>query len=376
MSLGMVSVPAWGDEEAGTQDVAASEVTDVGAAGDGDDGDDGGVVAEAGSSVGVPSGDREPAADADADPGGEGPVFGDAVGDVVAGLEGEGEFVGDPEDPVMVDEPVLVDVDDAVLAHVWVKSDAGDEAGLVVDADGVELVGVDVRGQAYAGLVVDGDGVVVRDSVIRAGSGTTLAVVRGSSLRVEGSKLGLPRDAAEPIVTVRFGSGPTRIDMDGVEFCPDCYESAMEAGVRYGGCSSCPFIAGCSSGRNLIHTFLSSGDYFAVSGGKGPRARSDVVVDARRVYWGPGGPRMAGNPGGRGIRIDARPGVRVNVRPWLVVVSGPVGATISAPAATRSYSLGKRPYVYVPQGSKVTITQGARRQVLRPMQDTTVTRVT
>ncbi|MFM7211399.1 MAG: hypothetical protein ACKOYQ_05255 [Actinomycetota bacterium] len=294
-----------------------------------------------------------------------------------------GEFAGDPDDPLMLAEGVAIDVDGADIENVWVESQEGDSAGLEIDADGVSLEGIDIRGEADAGLDIDGDGIDVRDSVIRGGTATTLSIAAGSRVSVEASMVGFPQGAGATLLTIVQGNSatPTRIDVSGVEFCESCYERHLDPQAPRGGpgerllprqnmCATCIFLPGCNGGTARLNAFMQVqfGDQFRAKPGS-------VTIDARGIYWGPGGPRMAGNPRGKGLRIPAIRGVKVNVRPWLVSVAAPPGSTITARGATREQHFDDRTVVLVPQGTLVTVRHLGRSMTIKPRVDTVISRV-
>ncbi|MFM8529722.1 MAG: hypothetical protein ACKOD2_08625, partial [Ilumatobacteraceae bacterium] len=180
-----------------------------------------------------------------------------------------GEFAGDPDDPLMLDEGVTIEVDGADIENVWVESQEGESAGLEIDADGVSLQGIDIRGDADAGLAVDGDDVDIRDSVIRGGTSTTLALAAGSRVSVEGSMVGFPDGVGAPLLTIVQGdsAAPTRIDLSGVEFCTSCYERDLDPQAPRGGpgerllprqnmCSTCIYLPGCNPGTARLNAFM------------------------------------------------------------------------------------------------------------------------
>jgi len=282
----------------------------------------------------------------------------------------------------MLDEGVAVQVDGADIENVWVESQEGESAGLEIDADDVTLQGIDIRGEADAGLAIDSENVEVHDSVIRGGAATTLAIAAGSRVSVEGSMVGFPEAAGAPLLTIVHGgsAAPTRINLSGVEFCESCYERHLDPQTPRGGpgtrlsprqnmCATCIFLPGCNPGTRLLNPFMHvQFSQFRAKAGT-------VTVDARRIYWGPGGPRMAGNPRGKGLRIPTVPGVKVKVRPWLVSVSAPPGSTISAKAATREQHFDDRTIVLVPQGNSVTIRHLGRSMTIKPRADTVIRRV-
>ena len=360
--VGNAPVDSSDDAPDGAPDGGSAEASNAGSAGDSDAG-------SAGDSDGAGDGDDPLDGTPDSLPV---PAFDDSVESLEAELLATGSFAGDPDDPLMVDEPVTLDKEGASVAYLWMDSPADAPAGLEVQVDDVTLSEIDIRGDADSGLRIDGDDIEVRNSIIRAGSRTTVEVTAGSGVNIEDSVLGLPKRAGGSILTIEPGLGATRIDMDGTEFCSDCYERATDPQRLRGGnaCASCIFLPGCGSGTKALNrlTFAAFDRDFRARAGS-------VTIDARRVYWGPGGPRMASNAAGRGIRIDAVPGIRVNVRPWLVSVIGPVGASIRSPAATRTYTLGKRPYALVPQGALVIITSNGRSMRLHPREDVSLTRL-
>lgn len=354
------------------------------------------VGGEVSDSASEPAADPAPAADPDSaadvviDSGALDVEVADVLGDLVAGddvdlpAQGEGEsvdvpvelsadgvdVVGDAEDPFVFTDEVTISGDDVTLENVLIEGSGGQEAALVIEGDNVTLENVVIDAQADAAVVVSGDGVVIEGSVVKAGSEATISVASGAvGVRVVDSKVGLPLGRSGAVLEVAPGASGV-VELDGVEFCLDCYE-ATSASLRQSTCSTCLFLPGCSGG-DIVQSFISGrGERQPVADTSWMRAKSSVTVRARGVYWGPGGPRIAGNPGGRGIRIASVPGVRVDVRPWLVGVIGPAGAKVSAPGRA-TYSVGKRSAVAVPQGSKVTVSQGGRSMVLRPKVDTTV----
>jgi hypothetical protein len=51
------------------------------------------------------------------------------------------------------------------------------------------------------------------------------------------------------------------IDVEAAEPAQDAAAVVEDVEVEQSGCSMCPFVAGCTTGRNLIKSFLSNNDF-------------------------------------------------------------------------------------------------------------------